>query len=62
MDYDEVALKYEKHFGEEPPVLVTLSRNDEQYLKTLLEAIERDTPLTRNELAEKFMTNDKVVY
>jgi hypothetical protein len=49
-------------FGENPPVLATLSEDNEDYLKMVEKAIEEEKPLTMDKLAEVFMTNEDVVY
>lgn len=58
----DLAIEYRNIFGENPPVLATLSEEDEEYLKMLEKAIEDEQPLTRDKLAEVFMTNEDVVY
>ena len=62
MNFEELKMKYMETFGEFPPMLVTLDENDRLYLKMLKEAIESGEPLTRDDLAEVFMTDNEVVY
>jgi len=58
----DLAIEYKKMFGENPPVLATLSEDNEDYLKMVEKAIEEEKPLTMDKLAEVFMTNEDVVY
>ena len=62
MNFEELKMKYQAAFGEFPPQLVTLDENDELYLRMLKEAIDNGEPLTRNDLAEVFMTDQEAVY
>lgn len=62
MDFYDLAFEYELKFGEKPPILTTLSVDDPLYLKQIKNAIDNDSPIDRNDLAEIFMTNDKVAY
>ena len=62
MRFSEIAMEYERHFGEQPPILTTLDIENELYLKMLKRAIEDNKPLTRNDLGEIFMTDDKAFY
>lgn len=62
MSFEEIAKKYKEKFGEMPPILSTLDTENEDYLGVLEEAIEIEKPLTRNELGEIFMTNEKAYY
>lgn len=58
----DVAVEYEKTFGEQPPILTTLDVNDPLYLQELEKAIENQKPIDRNYLGSIFMTDDKVFY
>lgn len=60
--FEEIAFNYEMEFGEKPPILTTLSIDNEDYLKMLEKSIESHEPITRNDLAKVFMTNEEVVY
>ena len=60
--FEEIAFDYEMEFGEKPPILTTLSIDDEDYLKMLEKSIENHEPKTRNYLAKVFMTDEEVVY
>lgn len=62
MNFEELKMKYMETFGEFPPMLVTLDENNKLYLKILNNAIESGKPLTRDDLAAVFMTDDEVVY
>jgi len=62
MKFEEIAIKYEDNFGEEPPTLPTLDVENEVYLEFLQQAIEDNQPITKNELGDKFMTNDEAMY
>lgn len=60
--FEEIAFDYEMEFGEQPPILTTLSVDNEDYLKMLEEAISKHEPLTRNDLGKVFMTDDSAFY
>lgn len=62
MKFTDIALEYFEKFGENPPILTTLDVENEEYLKMLKEAIESGEPLSKNDLAEVFMTDEKALY
>lgn len=62
MEFEKIAIEYMMTFNEQPPILTTLDTDDELYLNMLKKAIKTKKPLTRNDLADVFMTNDKVLY
>ena len=62
MNFVDLAFEYESRFGEQPPILTTLSVENEDYLKMLRKSIDEDKPLTRNDLGEIFMTDNKAFY
>ena len=62
MNFEEIKMRYYDAFGEYPPMLVTLDENNELYLKMLSDAIKSGEPLTRDDLAAVFMTDENVVY
>ena len=62
MSFEELCYEYLMQFGENPPILTTLSVDDKEYLELLKEAINSNRKLTQDDLAEIFMRNEKVVY
>ena len=62
MSFEDLAFEYELTFGSHPPILTTLSVDNEEYLKLLRKAIDDEKPLTRNDLGAIFMTDDEAFY
>lgn len=62
MDFVEIAIEYERVFDEKPPILTTLSTDNELYLKMLKDAIDKNEPLTRDDLGKVFMTDEDAFY
>lgn len=62
LTFEKVSKYYIRQFGEEPPVLATLSVDDEEYLRVLLDCIEENNKITMNELAEIFMDDENAIY
>lgn len=60
--FEEIAFDYEMEFGEKPPILTTLSVDNEDYLNMLEKSIKNHEPLTRNDLAKVFMTDEEANY
>ena len=60
--FEEIAFDYELEFGEHPPILTTLSVDNEDYLKMREKAIENHEPLTRDDLGKVFMTDEEAFY
>lgn len=62
MKFEEIAMEYFNTFNENPPILTTLSVENEDYLAMLKKAIESKEPLTRDDLGKVFMTDDSAFY
>ena len=60
--FEELAVEYVNVFNEQPPILTTLSTDDPLYLEMLQEAIDNNEPITRDDLGNVFMTDNKVFY
>ncbi len=62
MNFEEIAAEYEMEFGVQPPILTTLSTDNELYLQELKNAITRGKPIDRDYLGSIFMTDNDAFY
>ena len=60
--FEDVATEYEMTFGKNPPVLDTISLDNQEYLKVLKDAIDNQKEIDYNYLGEIFMKNKKAFY
>ena len=58
LSFDELSSEYEDKFGEFVPILTTVDTENEYYLKMIRDAIDSGKHLTRNDLANVFMTKE----